>query len=329
MPKVSVILPVYNASKYVREALDSVINQTLRDIEIICINDGSTDNSLEILEEYAQKDARIRIINKENSGYGATVNIGIREATGEYIAIFEPDDILELNIYEILYSEALKYNLDVVKCNYNNYLSQKNKRRRSGLVLRTARRGVFSPKDNLKIFTCHSSVWAGIYRKKFLEENNIFFLETPGASYQDMSFTFKVLAKSERIKLLKDALLNYRIDNPNSSVNNPSKVYCVKDEYDELTKFLDSNKDLKKIYNTQKLVNQYRAYLWNLRRLDTSLQKDFLLSYSQEFSNFYKSKEIKLDFFKSINALDFYLLLNSPNKFYKKLVERKVLTWIF
>ncbi len=92
MPKVSIIVPVYNVEKYLSTCLDSLINQTLKDIEIICINDGSTDNSLNILNEYAQKDTRIIVINKENSGPGSCRNLGIEKATGEYIQFVDSDD---------------------------------------------------------------------------------------------------------------------------------------------------------------------------------------------------------------------------------------------
>ena len=98
MVKVSIIVPVYNVEKYLSKCLESLINQTLKDIEIICVNDGSGDNSLDILKNFAQNDSRIKIIDKPNSGYGATVNKGIEHASGEYVAIFDHDDISMPNI---------------------------------------------------------------------------------------------------------------------------------------------------------------------------------------------------------------------------------------
>ena len=324
MPKVSVVIPTFNAEKYLREALDSVVAQSLSDIEIICVNDGSTDNSLSIMNEYALKDNRIKIIDKTNSGYGATVNRGFSEATGEFLAIFEPDDILDKTIYEKLYTKAIENNLNVIKCNFYNYWSLKNKKKRSGLVARCARKEPFAPKDNLKMFECHASVWAGIYKREFLEKNNIKFLETPGASFQDMSFNFKILASADRLMLLEEPLLYYRQDNPNSSINNPKKVYCVCDEYGEITRFLDEHNDLKKIFNQQKLVNQYRAYLWNLIRLDKSLRDEFLCRFSEEF----KTADVQKEFFKKINKVDFKLLLNDKITFRRKVVEKDWL-WRF
>ena len=319
--KISVVMPVYNAEKYLREAMDSVINQSLRDIQIICVNDGSTDNSLNIIKEYAEKDARIKIIDKENQGYGATVNRGFAEAEAEFVAIFEPDDILDRTIYEKLYTYAVKNNLDVVKCNFYNYWSKIKKFNRSGLIKKCARKDPFEPKDNLKIFTCHASVWAGIYRKSFIEKNNIKFLETPGASFQDMSFNFKVIALSPKIALLKEPLLYYRQDNPNSSINNPKKIYCVCDEYDELTRFLNEHDDLKKLFNTQKLVNQYKAYKWNMKRLNKEFHQEFLERFHNDFKSFYEKGEITNEFYNDVDKKKFKLLLSEPHRFYNKVIK--------
>ena len=322
--KISVVMPVYNAGKYLKEAMNSIINQTLQDIEIICVNDGSTDNSLSILKEYATKDKRIKIIDKENQGYGATVNRGFAEANGEFVAIFEPDDILDKTIYEKLYVKAISNNLDVVKCNFYNYWSKNKLAKRSGLIKECAKKKPFAPKDNLKMFTCHASVWAGIYRKSFLEKNNIKFLETPGASFQDMSFNFKVIALSPQIMLLEEPLIYYRQDNPNSSINNPKKIYCVCDEYEELTRFLNENKDLKELFNTQKLINQYGAYKWNMSRLNKDFHKEFLDKFSQDFKTFYENGDIKKEFYNSVNKHELNLLLNNTEKYYKKVICKKL-----
>ena len=107
MPKVSIIVPTYNVENYLRECMDSIVGQTLKDIEIICINDGSTDGSLEILKNYAAKDPRIIIVDKKNEGYGVGMNIGLERASGEYIGIVEPDDFVPDNMYEDLYNLSL------------------------------------------------------------------------------------------------------------------------------------------------------------------------------------------------------------------------------
>lgn len=113
MPKVSIIVPVYNVEKYLRKCIDSLVNQTLNDIEIICINDGSTDKSLKILKEYKNKDSRIILLNQENSGQSVARNRGIEIAKGEYLGFVDPDDWIDLDYYEKLYNAAIGTNADI------------------------------------------------------------------------------------------------------------------------------------------------------------------------------------------------------------------------
>jgi len=120
-PKVSIIVPIYNVEKYLKECIESLLNQTLMQIEIICVNDGSTDRSLQIAQEYSQKDNRLIIIDKQNYGYGHTMNRGLEIAKGEYIGIVESDDFVKENMFEILYNLAKKHDVDVVKSNFYYY----------------------------------------------------------------------------------------------------------------------------------------------------------------------------------------------------------------
>ena len=116
--KVSVVIPIYNVEKYLRQCLDSVVNQTLKEIEIICVNDGSTDSSPAIINEYAAKDPRIVVIDKANSGYGHSMNCGFDLARGEYIGIVESDDYADPDMFEKLYECAAADGLDVVKSGF-------------------------------------------------------------------------------------------------------------------------------------------------------------------------------------------------------------------
>ena len=118
MTKVSVLVPIYNVEKYLDECLASLAKQTLKDIEIICINDGSTDNSPKILQKYAKKYPNFVVINKQNSGYGDSMNKGLEKATGEYIGIVESDDFIESDAFEKLYKLAHETKADIVKANY-------------------------------------------------------------------------------------------------------------------------------------------------------------------------------------------------------------------
>ena len=124
MPKISIIIPVYNVEKYLAECLDSLINQTLKDIEILCIDDGSKDNSLEILNEYAAKDDRIKVFAQKNSGPGAARNLGIQHAKGEYLTFVDSDDWLKENAMEVVYNCAIEKNTDMLFFSGINYYDE-------------------------------------------------------------------------------------------------------------------------------------------------------------------------------------------------------------
>ena len=125
-PKVSIIVPTYNVEPYLRECLDSICRQTLKDIEIICVNDGSTDGSLAIINEYAERDSRIVVLDGPNGGYGKGMNRGLDRATGEYIGIVEPDDFIALTMYEDLYAIASEHDLDFVKADFYRFTREEN-----------------------------------------------------------------------------------------------------------------------------------------------------------------------------------------------------------
>ncbi len=292
MPKVSILVPVYNTSNYLKECLDSLVGQTLPDIEIIVINDGSTDNSLDIIQEYASKDDRIRIIDKENSGYGASMNRGLGAATGEYIGIVESDDFVKLEMFEELYEIASKNDLDIVKSDFYSYFSKNKISKKAGNV--SSKNKVFSVKGNVSILKMLPSIWSAIYKKDFLFENNIRFLETKGASYQDTSFAFKTLACAKRIMFTNKAYVYYRSDNENSSVKSKSKIFAICDEFDEITKFLNKNPEIKSIVNSEKLKIQFNRYKWNLLRIEPAFRGEFVEKFKETFKVFCDNGEMQL-----------------------------------
>ena len=271
MPKVSVLVPIYNASDFLRQALDSLINQTLTDMEIICINDGSTDDSLAIVQEFAKKDQRIIILDKPNTGYGDSMNQGIKLARGEYIGILEPDDYLELNAFEKLYQLANWHHADIVKSNY--YLLESDHSRKLEPIRPKDTGKVIYPRQDHFVFRLPPAIWSAIYRREFLLENQLEFLPTPGASYQDLGFNIKTLALAKRVILTTDAFLHYRMDNANSSSNSASKLQCAPQEYANIEEFLRKHhlEDLLPTIIGAKFGN----YLWNILRLPAPAARDF------------------------------------------------------
>lgn len=281
MPKISIIVPVYNTEKYLQQCLDSIISQTLKDIEIICVNDGSTDNSLNILKEYAERDDRIKIISKANSGYGHSMNIGIENACGDYIGIVESDDYVELNMFETLYQKAIEYNVDIVKSRFFYYDSRNDTNKESEEII-CPYFEVIEPLKCMDVFGIAPSIWSCLYKKSLIKDNNIKFLETPGASYQDTSFAYKTKACARNMIILKDAFLHYRTDNENSSVNSSDKSDFVIYEYEEIKRFLAQ----KGLYNELRksiALNQFNCYNWNYNRLRKDLKQSFVKKIAKEY----------------------------------------------
>lgn len=231
-PVVSLLVPIYNVERYLRECLDSACSQTLEDIEIICLNDGSTDSSPDIIREYMARDPRVRMVDKPNSGYGASMNRGLAEAHGRYIGILESDDFFEPDALELLVNAAEAYDAQVAKANFWLYWSvPEEKNELFEVVPKKAAGRPVNPSKEPEIFFAKPSIWSAVYRRDFLSEHGIDFLETPGASFQDSAFNFKVWACADRVVFLNEPVLHYRQDNESSSVNSPSKVYCICDEH--------------------------------------------------------------------------------------------------
>lgn len=225
-PCVSIILPCYNVEKYLREALDSALNQTLANIEIIPVDDGSPDNCADIIKEYAEKDVRIRPIFKENGGYGTAVNAGIEIATGEYIAILEPDDYVMEDYYYILYHEAKKYDLDV--CGVNSYCEVRDYEPPKLIQTHWTEHSDYLSFEDINDYFANSGagITLKIYKSVFLNENQITLNEEIRA-YHDVPFIAKVLDKALRVRIIKGTGYFYRKDNLTSTTKNKISFYNI------------------------------------------------------------------------------------------------------
>jgi glycosyltransferase involved in cell wall biosynthesis len=293
-PAISVIVPIYNVEKYLRQCLDSIIGQTLKDLEIILINDGSTDGSLKIMREYAKRDKRIKIIDKPNEGYGKTMNRGLDVATGEYIGIVESDDWIESGMYETLYGIAKKHDIDVVKSRYFQFDDETGKTKEESSLPEYDVEKVINPQERPAIFTSVASIWSAIYRYDFLNVNKIRFLESPGASYQDTAFNFKIWAMAKSAYLTQKPLLHYRIGHSSQSVKSKDKVFCICDEFKEIERYMANKKKLfralEKIFNRVK----YISYRWNYNRLDGENREAFRRVMVSELKSAVKNNKIEL-----------------------------------
>lgn len=320
-PLISLLIPIYNVEKYLRECLDSARNQTLEDIEVICINDGSTDSSPDIIREYMTADGRFRMIDKENSGYGSSMNMGLDAARGEYVGILESDDFLDANALEEMYKAACDADADVVKADFYLYWSQPEPRdERFGWVAKE-KAGLNNPQEDDTVYYLKPSIWSAIYKRSFLESNDVRFLETPGASYQDAGFNFKVWTSAERVVLLDRAYLHYRQDNEASSVNSPGKVYCVCDEYAEMLRYLDARPEKKERLLPVLVKMRYDSYMWNYERLSEPLQREFVMRMAEDFRKEDAAGITDYDLFEPWKKADRKFIMDRPDLFHLQRTE--------
>jgi glycosyltransferase involved in cell wall biosynthesis len=210
---VSVIMPVHNSARYLAEALDGVINQTLKDIEIICVDDGSTDGSAEILRGFAERDGRVTILTQENKGAGAARNAGLAIARGKYLSFLDSDDLFEPKMLETACEEAEMYDADFVIFDADSFSAETGRALPSDYILRKdeiPQLDVFSVHDMPdRIFTfSYNAAWNKIYKRDFIVNNNIEFQEI--FSNNDMLFTCAAIMKAKKIRCILTTLLHYR-----------------------------------------------------------------------------------------------------------------------
>lgn len=321
MAKVSIIVPTYNVEPYLVECMESITNQTLSDIEIICINDGSTDGSLAILKSYAEKDSRIILVDKENGGYGIGMNIGLEKATGEYIGIVEPDDFVPVNMFGDLYKIAIENDLDFVKADFYRF-----ERASNGDMFLTYNHldrkdmyynQIFNPSETPEAVRFIMNTWSGIYKKSFLDEWGIRHNETPGASFQDNGFWFQTFAFAKRAMIINKPYYMNRRDNPNSSVKNMQKVYCINVEYDHIRDILIEHPETWERFKTYYTLKRFHNSVATLRRIDNSLKKDYVDRFSKEMKRARDLGEMDEELFTAAERDNLHLLISQPNVYYK------------
>ena len=247
MPKVSVIMPSLNVGEYIKETIESVISQTLKDIEIICVDAGSTDGTLEILKEYASSDDRIRIILSDIKSYGYQMNLGIENAVGEYIGIVETDDFIEPDMYADLYRTAVENGADIVKSDSDLFINDENGVRLSALYELKK----YNKLEYDRVYSCdryldgdakpECYIWDAIYRRQFLIDGKVRFNETPGASFQDFAFRYQTCFFARRIVAVHKAYYHYRRDNTGSSTYNSRTAEFNQRESEFLLRVLHEN----------------------------------------------------------------------------------------
>lgn len=283
---ITVVVPVHNTCKYIEECLNSILNQSYSDLEVICI-DSSTDDTTQILRKIAACDSRVRVIEDSNSSYGYKVNTGIREANGEYISIVDSDDYLELNMYERLTDVMVENDADFVKSDYSSFIVENGKNK------------IIEYNDVLSDYSIYGkcvdirndfsilnksgiSIWTGLYKKRFICENNIYLNESEGASFQDAGFSILTHIYGRKIYYLHESFYRYRTDNINSSVKSQKKYRTIADEWGYIDSKVYSSgiqdEGLALALGIRKIMN----YDWNYDRLEQETAEKFCESVSDE-----------------------------------------------
>lgn len=268
-PAVSVVLPIYNAADYVVENIRSLAAQTLDDIEIICVDDGSTDGTPALLDELAREDARLVVIHKENGGAGSARNAGLAVARGEYLSILDIDDSFEPDMLQKAYAAAKRDDLDIVVFRSDEYYVESGEYKPIPWTIhadllpgQSVFAGTDVPKDIFKLFVGWS--WDKLIRASFVREHGLRFQEI--RTTNDMLFVFSAVVRAERIGVIEDVLVHHRKDVGSLSVTREKSWGCF---YEALTALGEQLRawGLYERFERDYLNYCIHAALWNVRTL--------------------------------------------------------------
>lgn len=317
-PKVSVIVPVYNVEKYLPKCLDSLVRQTLDDLEIIVIDDGSTDASGAIADRYAENAKNMVVLHQPNGGYGKAMNLGLSVARGKFIGILESDDWCSPMMFERMYELAVEREVEVLKCDYYLWWGDDNHSTYCSILPPNIYNITTTVKDCPRLVLMPPSIWSAVYRHDFLVENGINFMETPGASYQDTSFSHKALFSAKSFLVVNEAYLYYRQDNLSSSVNDKRKIFYVCDEYDESRAFLSKrDKSLIPILERARVAID----LWNYNRLDYDGRRVFYPRLQEDFARVKNEGFLTRDLYEQKAIVKILGIINKLGKYSQQRLE--------
>ncbi|MCR5342628.1 MAG: glycosyltransferase [Butyrivibrio sp.] len=238
-PKISIIVPIYNVEKYLAKCLDTLTGQSLKDIEILAVNDGSTDGSLSILQQYAEKDSRIVILNKENGGLSDARNYAFSHIKGEYVGFIDSDDYVDPDMYEVMYNEAIKESADIVECNLHHTFDNSE----------DTEIGEHITDKKEMIMNGRSVVWNKIYKTDWLLSTGVQFPK--GLIYEDVNFYCKLVPFINKICYVEQPFVHYV--QRSTSINNHQTLRTM-----QILQILD---DIYSFYQEKGFLNEYRDAL--------------------------------------------------------------------
>lgn len=315
MPKISVIIPIYNAAPYLPRCLDSVLRQSMADFELICVNDGSSDESGKILAEYAEADARIKVFSQDNRGVSSARNCGLDNCAADYVCFVDADDYVHPDMLKILYSSAIKDNADVAVAGMKNvneipcvkFLPLNNSKIKSSIYNQPFEAFLHDKK-------IRSVSTAKLYKASLLK--NIRFTE--GTRYEDVPFTVEVMQNARKLVLL-DVQLYYYFQHQQSFMHQPFSLTNVADYERVITKVynLCQTKTPDKVWQTRKnILNQRFKMMLNQavrRQKNVAEQKAVFAKIQQVVKLLYQQGMLSYDGLKIKHKIRLFLLLNFKN----------------
>ncbi|MBO6056524.1 MAG: FkbM family methyltransferase [Alphaproteobacteria bacterium] len=323
MAKISIILPIYNVAKYLPRCVDSVLNQTLKDIEVILATDGPEDCD-KICADYAKKDKRVKVISHPG-GYGKSVNQGIDIAKGKYVGIVETDDWCDSTMFEKLYSAAEKYQADVAKCGF--YFSYDFNPRESKNAMEI-QDGCFNPMEHLELLRFQPSVWSAIYLKKFLDQNNIRFMEEKKLSYIDSPFHEETFVKAKKYVSLSEPLYFYYQDNPAQSVKSSKKIFDGIKAEEFIFNKLSENKELFGEIKEFFMETTALHLRWNWNRMQTEEDKKAFWEAAHNYVKRLNFDGVQFTAFYDKSLKDFLLYLKKYENYKEYIHMNYKVSWI-
>ncbi len=318
-PKISVIMPCLNSMEYLEECLSSVLGQTLQDIEIIVVDAGSTDGTVEYIEAQAKQDPRISLIHSEKKSYGYQLNLGMDHARGEFMAIVESDDYIVPDMYERLYGLAKRNTLEVVKSDFSRFTGDKDNRTFApASVLKDEKKynRIKNVRTDTSIFNAYVLITPAIYSLAFLRKNHIRANESPGASYQDNGFWFQVLMHADRMWFYPKPLYMLRRDNPNSSVKSKGKVYAMCDEYDFVRSLIGDNPEAVRMFAPYVARRRFITYRFTMERIADEYKLDFMIRFAQDFRKLRDAGELRGSLFSDGDWKILTEIMEDPARYY-------------
>lgn len=338
-PVVSVIMPSLNVAKYIDKCIQSVMGQTMQNIEIICIDAGSTDGTWEKLQEYELTDERIRLIHSDKKSYGYQVNLGIANSHGKYIAIVETDDFVQSDMFEALYNLAEKYSLDYAKGAFYAFENEADEASfQKAISHKIVKNRVIEPSKYMGVYLEDNSIWTGLYSRDFLKDNEIKLNETQGAAYQDIGFLMQTITKAKRVLYIDDCLYNYRTSRAESSSYSDDIAKYVYQEFDWLfhTIKMDKTEGLYLRLAEAALCEITKLLKKNNYEGSPSWIKYYYDFFKEELENAISSGRLTSQFFDILNWTELNLYLDNWDAFvaYKRAQgiieeqkERELLSW--